>query len=303
MANESKTPKGPPSYIDKVNSVIEFWEDPCGAPLTFYARTALPVAGEAFMSIIGFDMADVVRSMARPKPTDASRSYRHGRRGRKGGKGGKSLLAIGENIGKDLKASGWLPSQSNSSKLDFLWQVDNQGQKALFFLLVFGVTVDGLYRWSTLIQQSKFCEDEFGGALRYAREDQGLLGLLGWHAVTMGTPDPQPEPTGWNGDSATFRCFFNDYTCLWWGTFSNLGSIPIVAQLGFWHRNAVTEDPDIVTDPVVVPPFGFSHYFLKADFSKDYPAIFAGRTMGGNVDMLNNFCVVNTPNYKPQVVT
>lgn len=286
--------KKTPSFIDKVNFILDSFVEPCTGDPIVWARLALPAAGEVLMTLVEFDQYDVLRAMFKPKPVPGGRSYRHSRRGRKGGKAGSSLLSIGENIGASLRGSTILPTASDSRKLDFLWKLDGYGQRALFYWMIADVTVEGLYTWASLVERSPACSEERGGALRYHTDEQGLLGLLGWMTPLMGVPQPDPQPPGWSGAPGVFRCDYAAYEAAWWCTLFNSSQQPVGVQLGWWHENTVSLEPDIQGEVRFVPPLGNVGYLVKGSFSAGRAAIFAGRTLGGNIKMLNPECVAWT---------
>lgn len=292
MADSDGDSNKPPGWLDKVNYVIDSFVDPCQAPFLLKVRLALPAAGEMIMQLLEFDQLDVVRAMFRPKPVPGGRTYRHSRRGRKGGPSGPGLLSPGENIGHRLRGSTFLPTASDSRKLDFLWQIDNIGQRAFFWWMVADVGVDGFYRWATLIEQSPVCADLPGGTQRYRTQEQGLLGLLDWHTPLMGPATPGDIPGIWNADPGGFRNYVSRYKAIWWTNFYNGNQMPVGVQLGFWVDGRITEPPQISGDVVMIPPMSFQTYLIEAEFQPGQPGIFAGRTLGGNIVGFNWNCVL-----------
>ena len=70
----------PPSWLDQINTVVKFIDNPCDAPWAVYFETALAPAGRALLTLLTFGLDDVIRGFARPK---GLRSGRHGRRGKR----------------------------------------------------------------------------------------------------------------------------------------------------------------------------------------------------------------------------
>ena len=57
----------PPSFIDKVNGIVKFIQNPCIAPWVVYVELAAPAAGKAVLTLLDFGFDDVVRGALRPK--------------------------------------------------------------------------------------------------------------------------------------------------------------------------------------------------------------------------------------------
>ena len=292
MAENDGDSNKPPGWLDKVNYVIDSFVDPCQAPFLLKVRLALPAAGEMIMQLVEFDQLDVVRAMFRPKPVPGGRTYRHSRRGRKGGPSGPGLLSPGENIGHRLRGATHLPTASDSRKLDFLWQIDNIGQRAFFWWMVADVGVDGFYRWATLIEQSPVCADLPGGTQRYRIQEQGLLGLLDWHTPLMGQATPGGTGFPWFTAPGGFRCDAGPYKAIWWCNLYNPLQMPVGAQLGFWVDNSTAPEPEISGDVVMIPPLSFQTYFIEAQFHQGQAGTFAGRAVGGRLTGFNWNCVL-----------
>lgn len=290
----SDTPHGwtPPTAFDKVNAVIDMFTDSCSPDLTVYARAAFEAGLEAIISLATFSMDDIIREMSRPKPTGAARGRRHGRGGRKGGKEGKGLLEIGENIGHDLKGAHFLPTATDSKGLHFLWQIDGYGQRAWFMAMAFGVTLDGFYSFSSIIEKSVECGGYPQGIVNYAVNEQGVLGLLGWQTPLMGTSQPQPPPPGWITTPGSFWLQTGNYWALWWGEITTTSSIPVEVTFGFWWNDSILGPPDIQSDTYIVVVGEPQTFVFPAWFGPAKPAFFAVKTAGGNATLLNIRCKV-----------
>lgn len=271
----------PKSWLDKVNYIVSFWEDPCEVPWTVGIRLALPAAGDVVMNIASFGMGDVVRSMFRPKPVLGGRSWRHTRRGRKGGKAGAGLLSPGENIGHQLRGSTFLPTASDSRKLDFLWQIDGIQQAGLFYWMVADVSVDGLYHWTSLLQQSGACSGVPFADLAFAKDSGTYLPLLQWQGTTMDAVHTPPPGSGWIWGPAGADYTRGNYVAYWWGEAFNPNPHPVSFRLGYWNLNSTTEDPDLQSDLFTCPPFSTERFYYPEYISGENGAIMAIRPFEG----------------------
>jgi len=115
--------------FDKINFVIDSWTTGCEAPWYVYIETMKPAALEAFIVLISFGWADVVRGAFRPKGL--------GRRtGKKKGKWGKykpGFPEVGNTLGKSLPFAEQLDDYIKwSNGFKTLWRIDNLMQAAFF---------------------------------------------------------------------------------------------------------------------------------------------------------------------------
>lgn len=188
-----------PGFIDKVNGIINFIENPCFAPWTVYVETALPAAGDALLTLLDFGFDDVVRGFARPRGLRAKpHFFRGGRRGRRGG----GIPEIGELIGKAIPGQQQFSRRKVSNGVKHLWLVDGVLQRGLWWWLVADVSVTFAYNWASAIQESAFCFWQNKG---YSHWES--LPNTNWFSVanawtTIGTTEfigGQPPATSQNG--------------------------------------------------------------------------------------------------------
>lgn len=169
-----------PSYIDKINYIVDFWIDPCNAPLLLYLELALPPAGDALVTWFTYGLADVLRGYARPsKALGGRRSTRKGkgkkprtRLGRaaaQAGRRGRMLPGFGDDsggfLGKNLPGAKEFKKRPISQGEFNLWILDDVGQKVLLALLITDIAIDFGYEWATLLDMSEFCQRDSVGSL------------------------------------------------------------------------------------------------------------------------------------------
>lgn len=160
----------PPGFIEKVNGIINFAQNPCNAPWYLYAETALPAAGKAILTLLDFGFDDVVRGALRPR---GLRSHGHTRGRKRGGGGSRGIPEIGELIGSQIPGAETAKGRQISQGVRHLWIVDGVLQRLLWYWLVVDVTVDFFYNWSTAIMQTEFCSKVGAGS---AAADTGFEG-------------------------------------------------------------------------------------------------------------------------------
>jgi len=144
-----------PSFIEKLNYVQDFFALPCDTDLVVYAKTALPAAGTAILTLLTFGLADVVRGAARPKSLRKQKRYR----GKKppiirlpnGQVIRAQLPEIGNLLGKTLGDATGYTERTVPGGAKHLWRVDGVGQRALWHVLIADVLTTFAYDWTSAI--------------------------------------------------------------------------------------------------------------------------------------------------------
>lgn len=200
-----------PQYLDQVNSVIRWWENPCDAPWTLYAELAREPLGDAILTLLAFGLDDVARGFLRPK--GIGRVGRHARKGRRGRRG-VGIPEIGEMIGRNWPGAEDLRQRSVSDGVKKLWLVDGVIQRGLFWWMIADVTLTFLADWLTAVQESEVCSRQrVGSALWNSAPTVGAI--QGWRGFgvtpeyqvgsvhVLGSPALWVSGFGWSGGAAT----------------------------------------------------------------------------------------------------
>lgn len=179
-----------PTFVEKVNQIVRFIEDPCEAPWIVYLELAREPAKQALLTWVTFGLNDVMRGYFRPKGV---RGRRHGRGRGKGGaragflaRGLRRIPGIGDDvgdfIGKRLPGAKELKQRHVSQGVKNMWFVDGVLQRGLWWWLVIGLTTDFLFEWTTLLQQTEFCMRTNQDGLYSKGVPGGALAIQGWIA-------------------------------------------------------------------------------------------------------------------------
>lgn len=171
----------PPDFLTKVNFIIDYFANPCDAPLIVYAETFLPAIGNTILTLLDFGFDDIVRGALRPR---GLRSAPHGRIGAKAGRRGVEIPEVGELIGKQIPGAEIAKGRVITDGAKKLWILDGLAQRALYNLMLVDVTVDFFYNWhSAIIREA--CGDRigFGSAYRKTLNNNGFFFLGGFHPV------------------------------------------------------------------------------------------------------------------------
>lgn len=152
----------PPGVIDRVNYVIETWNNPCDAPWYVYLETAKPAALEALVMLACFDVDDVVRYIFRPANLRGGGHIRSRRRGRKG----RKRARLGERIRNKVAPLRAIKHRKVTTGVKTLWVIDGIGQRLLWWWLVIDVATGFAYNWTSLLYKTEHCQMALGpGAL------------------------------------------------------------------------------------------------------------------------------------------
>lgn len=170
--------------IDRVNSVLKFFEDPCQAPWSVYFKLALPPLGNAAVTILTFGLDDIFRGYFRPHGVYAlKRTMRRRPRGRLARGLRQGIPELGEMVGRNLPGAERMAARGVSAGARALWLFDGVLQRYLFWWMLIDVLTDALYEWTTLIAETEFCKlDRLIGSAAcrvqpsgYVREISGRL--------------------------------------------------------------------------------------------------------------------------------
>jgi len=192
-----------PGWITKVNYVMDFWSEPCHAPVLVYLELALPALGEAILTWFDFSEADVLRGYARP-----SRALSAGRRSRRGKRriryirffralgflraGFRRVPGLGDDvggwIGRNMPGAKQFKGRSISQGAKYLWIIDDIGQRVLFWFLVVDIGITFAYEWATALKESEFCKQQ-----------------LIWTFYNTGNGVAISPHTGWGSTGAPFQ--------------------------------------------------------------------------------------------------
>lgn len=269
----------PPSYLEKINYIVQFWSNPCNAPFLVYLELAWAPLGRAVLLWFSFGLLDIQRGFWRPsRALGGRRSARRGKRGRKPKRIPKAVRGRARaiyrlpGIGDD--SGGWLGKQIpgaqevkgrhiNQGQINF-WILDDMGQKILLFFLIANISIDFLYDWATVVDQSLFCQRTQDGVL-YARGPGSTSG-----GVFICQAGNAPEIVFKEGDVD-------------WHT--NVASVGIRG----WHIVSAME----LINPGVFPIYHYQELFIQDQYGtrtvmSDPQVILPGATFGSIIkDQIN----------------
>lgn len=176
--NDDKTP----GFFQRINTVADFIADPCHAPIMVYIKTAEPFLAQAFMEFFSFSPLNMVFSSWAPRGARDCRGRRRRRRGRFRWRG----LPDHENtVGKWLKSGESRQHIRQGTRVAMFYAFGRAVQMFAFWWLVIDITLDFLYRWTSAMVETEFCQaTRFGRATRTSILWTSPLGGGTW---TMGT--------------------------------------------------------------------------------------------------------------------
>jgi len=174
-------------YFDKVNYVIDAWTQACEAPWYIYVSTLKPALLAAFITLITFGWDDVLRGYARPPDRHARR--RTGKKRGKGKIGIRGIPEFGEAIGRQLPGSQEVKGINWSNGLRTLWRIDSVAQMALFWWLVADVTIDFGFNWTSLLYETRWCQDSSRGRFSFQKGTASITPPDAWNTIAYNSSD------------------------------------------------------------------------------------------------------------------
>ncbi len=236
-----------PEGFDKINFVIDSWVNACEAPWYIYIETLKPAALEAFIVLITFGWADVIRGRFRPKGLGRRTSKRKGRWTKRI----PAFPEFGNTIGKALPFAEQIEDFVHYSQgAKNLWRLDNAMQAGLFFWLLADVAEDFAFNWTSLLYKTYWCQQAHLGRFSYHNTTQPQKSGNNWNLWGAGVKDYENAPPNWsldggasgpNGCSIAVAIKFDPFLAF---------SPPINTQIRVYSR----PDPIVLLESDIVQP-------------------------------------------------
>jgi hypothetical protein len=248
-----------PGYLDKVNYIIDFWMEPCEAPLLVYLELAREPAGEAVLTWFDFDLFDILRGWLRPVHGIYGRpTKRRGKRPRPKGKLGWLLSRIprltediGNWIGKQIPGAESNKARKISQGVKFLWIVDGFLQRGFLYWLIADITIDFAYQWATAMNESIWCQATRDGSLYGTGPGGGVSVIFPYQTIAPDVIHWQKGPCVWVGNGAILHGGF--WTCI---SAIKMRGAPIAGCV-YQQRLKIVESgkaTEVYSGPVTIPP-------------------------------------------------
>lgn len=144
-----------PDIDVKVNTIVDFWSNPCNAPYSVYIETLYPALGRMFLVIIDTSLLDIARSYLRPRE-----GLTRGHNRKKGRRRGRipRIPDTADMFARMIPGAKAFEGMEYGANTKFLWQVDGIIQRGLWYIVFVDATTEGLYYWAQGIKEEKFCQ-------------------------------------------------------------------------------------------------------------------------------------------------
>lgn len=144
-----------PEYEVKVNTIVNFWSNPCNAPWSVYIETLYPALGFMFLALVDTSLLDIARSYLRPRG-----GLTRGHNRKKGRRRGRipRIPDSADLFARMIPGATIYQGMEYGANTRFLWQIDGIVQRGLWYWLVLDATTDGLYYWAQGIKEERYCQ-------------------------------------------------------------------------------------------------------------------------------------------------
>lgn len=188
----ARSEAGPPAWLDKVKFIKYYFLNGCETTLFVYLETGAKALENAVLSLLLFDMLDLVRGLFRPK---GLRSTTHGSRAKKNkgkGKATEAIPELGEIIGGEIRDDIGFKKPTYSSGTQLLWEIDAFTQRGLYFVMIGDVIADFAFDWYSGIIASPESNCALGRA-RVTSPGEIIAGS-GWGLLVLDTIEFEQAP-------------------------------------------------------------------------------------------------------------
>lgn len=179
----SRETQGPPGWLDKMKFIEFYFLNGCETSLFIYLRTGGEALTNAVLSLLLFDMLDLVRGLFRPK---GLRGTAHGSRAKKNkgkGKATEAIPELAEIIADEIKGETGLRPPNYSEGAKALWMVDNVTQRGLYFVMIADVIADFAFDWYSGIISDPGSDCELGRGQVYSNRE--IVAGPGWGQLVL----------------------------------------------------------------------------------------------------------------------
>lgn len=203
-------PLGPlPPVPDLQHRLEIIWRelvDPCDAPITVWIQYLWEPLLHAVLEWYAIDLLQVFVAYLRPaRYRSVWRSSAHWKGGRKGTRGSwrrvwREIVEFdpSEYIGRHLATALELEGRPMAPGEVAIWTVGGAIERAAFWYFVLDLTSEFLYRWSSSVAQTRYCQAR-DAAVLWAHFDRFTqTGIFGWAAVLYPTTDKERNLSFWN---------------------------------------------------------------------------------------------------------
>jgi hypothetical protein len=197
MANAPKPPSAARQPFSYYNNLTRWWADTCDAPFTVWAETLWPALWQTLVQWYDIDLKQIIISYFRPSEAFQTpgvwRKGRHGHRNSRGRPRG-ALRKIAEFdvnsfIARHLPAAKEVKARRITTGSGILWVFEAIYEVINLCLMIIELAGDFIYRWSTSIYMSEYCQAQADNILVAHGETQGTIPPAGWVGTVMPTID------------------------------------------------------------------------------------------------------------------
>lgn len=198
----------PPQLDERIQFLWRQVVDPCDAPITVWAEALWPAARDLFLAWFALDWKQILLAAFRPgKARRGPRSVSHLSRMLKGKRFpwkrffGK-IIEFDPNtfIGELIDYVDDVRGRDVGSKLEFLWIIEGIIERIFFWWMVLDLVTEFFWRWSSVVGQTKYCQESRAAVLLAEGVDLGTIGFNIWIGSIFSNTRKARNLTFWNGN-------------------------------------------------------------------------------------------------------
>lgn len=184
-----------PSSKEKFNYIVDFFFDPCDAPISLYVEALFESLLRAAITYYALDMVQMFTSWVRPSGgLKGIRGGGHGTRNRRRGRK-KTWLKYWQKYssfdpsdwtGKNLPFQKEMEGREIPGGAKYMWFAFDVQQRVVYWFFVYELVETAFYEAILTVNNSIYCQEQKRPVLVATREFQGNIPLLDGTPLTMG---------------------------------------------------------------------------------------------------------------------
>lgn len=213
-----------PSEKEQFNYILDFFFDPCDAPLSLYVDAFLEASLRAVITYYALDPMQIFTSYVRPGgPLKGARGGNHGSKGSRKAKP-KTPMKFWKRmanfdpsdwVGKNLPGQQEMSGRKIPGGAKWLWHAFNAEQRVVYWFFVYEIVQRWFYEAFLMVNNSIYCQEQRRPMILARRAFQGNIPILGRTPLTIQTIDKIRDITYADGNRIVVGTEMASYSITW----------------------------------------------------------------------------------------